>query len=144
MDIAIHPTINASLNLLSFLFLIAGYIAIKNSKRLVHIAFMAGALVTTLIFLISYLIYHYKVGSTPFVGEGVWRVVYYFILITHTVLAPVVLLLALSVVRFAVITKDFDSHKKFAKWLLPIWLYVSFTGVLIYIFLYLLFPVSDG
>lgn len=99
---------------------------------------MLLALGTSTLFLISYLVYHYNVGSVRFTGEGGVRIVYFSILISHTILAAAVPVLAcLSVVR--ALKRQFDRHKRIARWTLPIWLYVSVTGVVIYLMLYVLY-----
>ena len=96
---------------------------------------MIGALTASALFLISYLIYHYSAGSRPFEGEGTVRIVYFSILLSHTVLAMVVAPMVLLTVTHAA-RKRFDQHRKLARWTLPVWLYVSLTGVLIYLMLY--------
>jgi uncharacterized membrane protein YozB (DUF420 family) len=129
------PTVNATLNCLSALCMCAGFLAIRQGRRALHIKFMAGALTASLLFLISYLSYHYLHGSTKYHGEGAIRVVYFSILLTHTVLAAVVVpLVLLAVIR--ALKGKFEKHKRIARWTLPVWLYVSVTGVVIYLMLY--------
>jgi len=96
---------------------------------------MLGALITSSLFLISYLTYHYHAGSKPFTGQGAIRTVYFTILLTHTVLAAVIVPMALITLSRA-LKERFDKHKRIARWTLPIWFYVSVTGVIIYFMLY--------
>lgn len=133
----IWPTINAGFNLLSFLCLLSGYQYIKKGERKKHRFSMLGALTASLFFLISYLAYHFNVGSTPFQGEGAARTVYFLILISHSVLALGVAPLVVMTVFWG-LRNNFRKHKQVARWTLPIWLYVSCTGVLVYLMLYIL------
>jgi uncharacterized membrane protein YozB (DUF420 family) len=129
------PTVNATLNFLSALCVSAGFVAIRRKRRTLHIRFMAAALTASVLFLISYLTYHYLHGSTKYQGGGAIRVVYRSILLTHTVLAAVVVpLVLLTVIR--ALKGQFEKHKRIARWTLPVWLYVSVTGVVIYLMLY--------
>ena len=98
-------------------------------------SFCSSAFVTSSLFLVSYLVYHAQVGSVPFMRQGLVRPVYFTILITHVVLAAVILPLALITLSRA-LSRRFDRHRKIARWTLPIWLYVSVTGVVIYVMLY--------
>jgi uncharacterized membrane protein YozB (DUF420 family) len=129
------PTVNASLNALATVFLLTGYVMIRQRRIEAHRACMIAALVTSALFLTSYLIYHYHAGSTPFPGTGWVRPLYFFILITHIILAAVVPPLALVTVWRA-FKGRFEKHAKLARWTLPIWLYVSVTGVVVYLMLY--------
>jgi uncharacterized membrane protein YozB (DUF420 family) len=129
------PTLNAALNSLSAVFLFAGYLFIRARKRDAHRACMLAAFACSILFLISYLIYHYQVGSVPFRGQGLVRLVYFAILLTHTVLAVAVVPLALITLKRA-LSERFDAHRKIARWTFPIWLYVSVTGVIVYAMLY--------
>jgi putative membrane protein len=135
MTIADLPALNATLNFVATLFLIAGYAFIRNGDRIRHRACMIGALLMSAAFLTSYLVYHYHAGSVPFEGQGPIRAVYFTILITHIILAAVILPLVLVTVRLAV-TARFASHRRLARWTWPIWMYVSVTGVVIYLMLY--------
>jgi putative membrane protein len=135
MTIADLPTLNATLNAAATLFLLAGYLFIRNGDAIRHRASMAGALLMSAAFLTSYLVYHYHAGSVPFQGQGVIRVVYFTILITHIILAAAILPLVLITVRYA-LTARFASHRRLARWTWPIWMYVSVTGVVIYLMLY--------
>jgi putative membrane protein len=129
------PTINATLNSLSAAFLILGFIFIKSKNIKAHKACMLSAFASSILFLISYLIYHYQVGSVPFKGQGAIRTVYFTILLTHTILAVVVVPLAL-ITLFRALQENFPKHRRIARWTFPIWLYVSVTGVLVYMMLY--------
>jgi putative membrane protein len=129
------PTINATLNSLSAAFLILGFIFIKSKNIKAHKACMLSAFASSILFLISYLIYHYQVGSVPFKGQGAIRTVYFTILLTHTILAVVVVPLAL-ITLFRALQENFPKHRRIARWAFPIWLYVSVTGVLVYMMLY--------
>jgi uncharacterized membrane protein YozB (DUF420 family) len=129
------PTVNAALNSLSAVFLFAGFLFIKSRNRSAHRACMLAACASSTLFLISYLVYHYQVGSVPFKGVGAVRVVYFAILISHTILAAAVVPLAL-VTLIRALRERFDAHRRIARWTLPIWLYVSVTGVIVYAMLY--------
>lgn len=135
MDISDLPGLNASLNALATTFLIAGYVSIRRGRQTVHKRFMLAALVTSAAFLTSYVVYHANAGSRPFPGEGGIRVIYFAILLTHIPLAALILPLALLTV-FRGLRGQFGAHVKVARWTLPLWLYVSVTGVLIYLMLY--------
>lgn len=135
MDIASLPILNAALNSSSFVFLLLGYFFIKRKNVRAHKICMLTVFGLSSLFLTSYLIYHFNHGSQPFPGEGWLRPVYFSILITHTLLASAILPMAL-VTLYRGLTRKFESHKKIARWTLPIWLYVSITGVLIYLMLY--------
>lgn len=129
------PTVNACLNGLSTLFLLIGFVLIRQKKWRAHRAAMLAAFSCSVLFLISYLFYHFQVGSVRFQGVGTIRTVYLTILATHTVLASVVpFLAAIALVRG--LRGRFKRHKAIARWTLPIWLYVSVTGVVVYWMLY--------
>lgn len=129
------PTLNASLNGMAAVFLLAGFIAIKMKKQKIHQSCMLAAFFVSFIFLLSYLLYHYNAGSTRFEGEGWIRIVYFSILISHTVLAVAVVPLVIVTLRWA-LKKDFLKHKKWARRTWPVWMYVSITGVVVYWLLY--------
>lgn len=129
------PAVNATLNGLSSIWLMCGYVCIRQKKISAHRTCMIGALITSALFLVSYLTYHYSTGSKPFTGQGPIRAVYFTILLTHTVLAAVIVPLALITLSRA-LKERFDKHKRIARWTLPIWFYVSVTGVIIYFMLY--------
>ena len=137
LDLSLLPSLNAILNFLSATCLSFGFFAIKNGKRALHIMMMISALIFSSIFLVSYLVYHTFHGDTIYNGEGLIRYIYFYILISHVLLSIVVLPLILTTVFFAA-SKNFSSHSKIARITLPIWLYVSITGVLVYIILYIL------
>ena len=133
------PMFNAALNTLSAVFLLAGWFFIKSRNQDAHRTCMLSAFGCSILFLISYLIYHYQVGSVPFRGQGWVRPVYFSILLTHTVLAVTVVPLALITLNRA-LKERFDAHRRIARWTFPIWLYVSVTGVVVYWMLYRLVP----
>lgn len=138
MEIADLPALNATLNGLAAIFLVAGYAMIRRGERTLHKRCMLGALTASALFLTSYVIYHANAGSRPFQGEGPIRVVYFAILITHVVLAAAILPLALATTVRG-LRSQFDRHVRIARWTLPLWLYVSVTGVVIYLMLYRLY-----
>lgn len=129
------PAVNAALNSLSAILLVGGYLFIKSRNIKAHKACMLSAFGSSILFLASYLIYHYQVGSVPFKGQGGIRLVYFTILLTHTILATTVVPLAL-VTLFRAFKERFDAHRRIARWTFPIWLYVSVTGVIVYWMLY--------
>ena len=129
------PAVNAALNSLSAILLVGGYLFIKSRNIKAHKACMLSAFASSMLFLASYLIYHYQVGSVPFKGQGGIRLVYFTILLTHTILATTVVPLAL-VTLFRAFKERFDAHRRIARWTFPIWLYVSVTGVIVYWMLY--------
>ncbi len=135
MDLSILPSINAALNATSALLLIFGYTLIRQRAITAHTMAMIAACITSTIFLISYLFYHYHHGSTPFPGQGWIRPVYFTILISHTILAVVILPLVLLTLYWA-IRGVFYKHMTFARVTFPLWLYVSITGVVVYWMLY--------
>lgn len=129
------PALNASLNGMATVLLVAGWLLIRRGHDRAHRAVMIAALVASAAFLTSYLVYHYHVGSRPFTGTGPIRVVYFTILISHVVLAAAILPLVLMTVLRA-LRGDFARHRALARWTLPLWLYVSVTGVAVYWMLY--------
>jgi len=129
------PGFNAFMNGSAALLLMIGYLFIRRGRRDLHRLFMLAALACSALFLGSYLIYHYQVGSRPFTGQGPIRLVYFSILLTHTVLAAALLPLV-GVTLYRALKKRFDRHRSIARWTFPIWLYVSVTGVVIYWMLY--------
>lgn len=139
MTISDLPIINACLNGISTILLLMGYRFIRFGNRIVHKRFMISALITSSCFLICYLIYHYHVGSVRFTGTGWVRGLYFTILISHTLLAAAVPPLAI-VTLVRALRERFDRHRAVARWTLPIWLYVSVTGVVVYMMLYQLYP----
>jgi uncharacterized membrane protein YozB (DUF420 family) len=137
---AIFPVINASLNGTSTVLLITGRWFIAQRRIAAHKATMITAVVTSTLFLISYLYYHYHVGSVRFQGTGWSRPVYFTILISHVVLAAVIVPLVIITLSRA-LRERFDRHRAIARWTFPLWLYVSVTGVLVYFMLYHWFAV---
>jgi uncharacterized membrane protein YozB (DUF420 family) len=129
------PTLNAALNSLSAVFLVAGYYFIRSKNINAHRACMVAAFASSTLFLISYLVYHYQVGSVPFKGQGWFRRLYFAVLLSHTILATAVVPLALITLVRAFKLR-FESHRRIARWTFPIWLYVSITGVVVYMMLY--------
>ena len=135
MSVSDLPALNASLNAASAALLGAGYVCIRRRHVAAHRACMLLALLTSAIFLASYLTYHYHAGSIPFRGTGWTRPAYFTLLISHTILAAAVVPLALVTVTRAA-RRRFDRHVAIARYTLPIWMYVSVTGVVIYVVLY--------
>jgi putative membrane protein len=135
---AVFPVVNATLNGSSAILLLAGRWFISRGRIAIHRAFMIAALVTSSVFLVSYVYYHVHVGSVHFQGRGWSRPVYFTILITHTILAAVIVPLVIITLSRALRNK-FDRHRAIARWTFPLWLYVSLTGVIIYVMLYHLF-----
>ncbi len=133
------PLVDASLNAVSTVFLLLGWRAIRQGRKDLHKKLMLTALATSAAFLVCYLIYHAQVGSVRFTAEGWPRKVYFFILVTHIPLAGIMVIPILLVVRRA-LKGQLEAHRRLARWTLPVWLYVSFTGVLIYLFLNVWFP----
>src|SRR6266404_9080049 len=130
-----HAALNASLNGISAILLAGGYAAIRSGKREVHKYFMVSAFGVSTVFLASYLLYHYRVGHVAFQGQGWIRPVYFALLISHTMLAIVIVPLILVTLRRAWLEK-FDKHRLIARWTLPLWFYVCVTGVIVYLMLY--------
>jgi putative membrane protein len=139
MDVHDLPLLNATLNAGSTLLLLAGYYFIRTKQIRRHRAMMIAALVCSAAFLTSYLVYHAQVGSVRFTGVGPVRSVYFAILISHTILAAALPVLA-AITLTRALRERFDRHRAIARWTFPVWLYVSVTGVVIYLMLYRLFP----
>ncbi len=135
MQITDLPALNASLNGLAALFLIAGFVCIRKRQIKAHRFSMLTAFACSIAFLVSYLYYHSQVGSVRFQGTGAVRTLYFTVLLSHTILAAAVPFLA-AVTLFRALKERFDRHRAIARWTLPIWLYVSVTGVVIYWMLY--------
>jgi uncharacterized membrane protein YozB (DUF420 family) len=135
MQIQDLPALNATLNGLSAMLLTTGYILIRRGHRGLHKRCMLAALTTSALFLVSYVIYHLNTGSRPFPGQGAIRLVYFVILITHVILAAAILPLALITTARG-LKDQYDRHVRIARWTLPLWMYVSVTGVVIYLMLY--------
>ena len=132
------PAVNATLNATSFLLLLAGYAAIRSRRVTLHRALMLSAVGTSTLFLASYLTYHALHGSRHFPGHGPVKAFYMAILLSHTVLAALVVPLV-AVTLFNAARGDLARHRAVARWTLPIWLYVSITGVVVYAMLYVLY-----
>jgi uncharacterized membrane protein YozB (DUF420 family) len=130
-----QAALNAILNGTSAILLTAGYAAIRAGKTAVHKMLMVSAFCVSMAFLISYLIYHYRVGHVVFQGQGWIRPVYFSILISHTIFAIVIVPMIIVTLRRAWMER-FDKHRVIARWTLPLWLYVSVTGVIVYLMLY--------
>ncbi len=135
LHIAYLPSLNAFLNAISAVLLIIGFRFIRQRHIRAHRACMIAAFTVSVFFLLSYLTYHYYVGMTRFPGQGWVRPVYFIILISHTILAALVPFLALVTLSRA-LKEQFPKHRRIARWTLPIWLYVSVTGVVVYLMLY--------
>jgi uncharacterized membrane protein YozB (DUF420 family) len=134
-DVHALPAVNATLNALAAVLLMAGYVLIRRRRWIAHRNVMTAALACSVLFLASYLVYHAQVGSVRFPGTGAPRMIYLTILATHTLLAAAVPVLAgITVVRAW--RRRYPQHKRLARWTLPIWLYVSVTGVVVYWMLY--------
>jgi len=133
--VAALPLLNACLNATSAALLTAGYVSIRTKRVTAHKACMLSALVVSTLFLVSYVTYHALAGSRPFGGRGVLRLVYFPLLISHVTLAAAIVPLALTTV-YRALRADFGRHVRIARWTLPLWLYVSVTGVLVYWMLY--------
>jgi uncharacterized membrane protein YozB (DUF420 family) len=135
MDVHSLPAVNATLNATAAALLLTGYSLIRRKRIQMHRRVMLSAFGVSIAFLICYLIYHAQVGSVPYQKTGAVRVVYFSILITHTMLAATVPVLAIITLRRG-LREDFQRHRKIARWTFPIWLYVSVTGVIVYLMLY--------
>jgi uncharacterized membrane protein YozB (DUF420 family) len=138
IDVADLPALNATLNAIAATLLLTGYVMIRRGHAALHKRCMLGALVASTAFLTSYVIYHYHVPSRPFPGQGPIRVAYFLILGTHIPLAALIVPLAL-ITAFRGLRSQFERHVTIARWTLPLWLYVSVTGVAIYLMLYQLY-----
>ena len=135
MSVTDLPAVNATLNAVATVLLVTGWMFIKRGRWQAHRAAMLGALVASALFLTSYLVYHYHAGSVRFTGRGTIRVVYLAILFTHIVLAVAIVPLVLVTVSRA-LAQRFDRHRRIARITLPLWLYVSVTGIVVYVMLY--------
>jgi len=135
IDIHILPTVNATLNATAAILLLTGYSLIRRKRIQAHKRVMLTAFGVSIAFLICYVVYHAQVGSVPYQKTGFLRTIYFSILITHTTLAATVPVLAIITLRRA-LRGDYQRHRKIARWTFPIWLYVSVTGVIVYLMLY--------
>lgn len=135
MKIADLPSLNAVLNGISFTFLLLGFYYIKNDQRQKHKLMMICALISSALFLISYLVYHAHAGSVPYPYHDWSRLLYFIILVPHILLAAVMVPFILAAVIFA-LRGNFTRHVRLVRWVWPVWIYVSLSGVLIYLMLY--------
>jgi uncharacterized membrane protein YozB (DUF420 family) len=135
VDVHVLPAVNATLNAISGTLLLAGYVLIRTRRIDLHRRCMIAAFVSSSLFLVSYTVYHAQVGSVPFTRQGFVRPVYFTILITHVTLAAIVLPLAIVTLSRG-LKGRFVQHRAIARWTFPIWMYVSVTGVLVYVLLY--------
>jgi putative membrane protein len=137
-SISTLPLVNATLNAIAAVLLVTGFICIKRGRVAAHRRVMISAFSTSVLFLLSYVIYHAQAGSRPFPGRGPIRTVYFLILISHVVLAAVIPPLA-GLTLWRGLRGRFDRHVPLARWTLPLWLYVSVTGIVVYVMLYQLY-----
>ena len=135
VELTALPTLNALLNSISAVLLTTGYVLVRGGRIQAHRVCMLTAFFSSTLFLVSYLIYHANVGSVAFGGQGTIRVVYFTILISHIVLAAAIVPMALMTLVQA-LRGRFERHRRIARWTLPVWLYVSVTGVIVYVMLY--------
>ena len=135
MSASVLPTLNACLNATAAVAILTGVLAIRRRRVAVHRAAMLTAFAVSTVFLVSYLVYHYQAGSKRFEGPGWLRVVYLAILLTHTVLAVAIVPLVVTTL-YRALTRQFARHVPLARWIFPLWLYVSVTGVVVYWMLY--------
>lgn len=135
MTVTDLPALNATLNSIATILLVTGWIFIKRGEREKHRWCMIGALTMSALFLTSYVIYHWQVGSVPFRGTGWIRTVYFAVLIPHVILAAAIVPPVLITASRG-LTAKYDKHRRIARWTLPLWLYVSVTGVIVYLMLY--------
>lgn len=135
MSVTDLPAVNAVLNSTCAVLLVIGWLLIRRGRIAQHRAVMIAAFATSCVFLVSYLVYHAQVGSVRFTGQGTIRIVYFTILLTHTVLAAAIVPLVLVTLSRGLKRQD-ARHRAIARWTMPIWLYVSVTGVIVYLMLY--------
>jgi len=142
MSISDLPVLNATLNATSAVLLLLGYRAVRRQEIERHRRLMVSAACVSAVFLVSYLVYHAHVGSVRFTATGIPRTVYFTILITHTILAAAIVPLVLRTLYLGWRRRD-DRHRRIARWTFPLWLYVSVTGVVIYLMLYRIYPSAE-
>jgi putative membrane protein len=135
IDVSALPALNAALNATSAVLLAVGYLFIRRRRVAAHLACMLSAFGVSTLFLVSYVVYHYNAGSRPFGGQGWIRPVYFVLLISHIILAAAIVPLALTTI-YRALTGQLPRHMRIARWTLPIWLYVSVSGVAIFLMLY--------
>lgn len=131
-DLRFLPMLNAILNSFTTLFLVGAYIAIRTKREQTHRRFIYAAFASTLLFLVSYITYHSLTSSTPYGGQGILRPIYFFVLLTHIVLAAGIVPFALASAGYG-LTNQRQQHRRIARWTMPAWLYVSVTGVIVYL-----------
>src|SRR5690625_4737928 len=131
-DITLLPRLNAIFNSFTFIFLLAALFFILRKNVVMHRNFIFAVFTTTALFLITYVTFHYLAPSTSYGGEGILKTIYYVVLISHIALAPIVVALALFSLVWG-LTENISKHRKIARWTMPMWLYVSFSGVLVYL-----------
>lgn len=139
MSLSDLPALNACLNSLSAILLAVGHLYIRRNNLIAHRNCMIGAFLVSTAFLVSYLVYHFNAGRTVFKDPEWFRPIYLAILLTHTILAVVIVPMVLTTLSRA-LRQRFDQHRRIARWTWPLWMYVSVTGVLIYLLLYQIFP----
>ena len=135
MTVSDLPALNATLNATSAVLLVTAWMLIKRGRRIAHRNVMLAAVCTSVLFLTSYLVYHAQVGSVRFAKQGPIRLVYFSILLTHTILAAVIVPMVIVTLRRGLAAR-YDRHRRIARITLPLWLYVSITGVIVYVMLY--------
>lgn len=135
MTVTDLPALNAALNATCAVLLVIGWILIKRGRIRQHRAVMIAAVSTSALFLVSYLVYHAQVGSVRFTGQGAIRIVYFTVLLTHTILAAAIVPMVLVTFSRGLAGR-YDRHRRIARWTMPIWLYVSVIGVIVYVMLY--------
>ncbi len=141
--ISILPPLQAVLNMTAACLAVAAYIFVRRGNRMAHKVLMITALIVSSLFLVFYLHYHYQVGNIPFAGQGAIRPVYFSILVSHVVLAAIMVPMILTAVTFAV-QGQLGRHRRIARWTLLVWVYVSVTGVLIYLLAFQIYPPTPG
>lgn len=141
--ISVLPPLQATLNMTAACLAGAAFFFARRGNRAAHKTLMITALIVSSVFLVFYLHYHYQVGNVPFAGQGVIRPIYFSVLTSHVVLAVIMVPMILAAVIFAVQGR-FDRHRRIARWTLPIWVYVSVTGVLIYLLAFEIYPPAPG
>jgi putative membrane protein len=139
LQLSLLPHLNAFLNTTSALLLLTGYYFIRQGRIRAHRNCQVSAIVTSTLFLISYLTYHYYHGETQFLGQGIVRPFYFTVLISHVILAIVIVPMVL-ITAYRAARGDFIRHRRIARWTFPLWLYVSVTGVIVYVMLYHAYP----
>jgi uncharacterized membrane protein YozB (DUF420 family) len=143
IPIAILPTVNATLNAVAGVLLLAGYVFIRKRRVNAHRRCMLTAFGVSILFLVSYLTYHYEVGDVRFQGTGWIRPAYFVMLISHIILAVAIVPLA-TITLWRALSARFDAHRRIARWTWPLWMYVSVTGVLVYVLVYHIYAATPA